>query len=140
MVTSVNNRRVTPNMPTLTVTNEFLAAALIGFEAKKREIDARIAELRAILAGAQAPALESTGVKTKRRKFSAAARKRMAAAQKARWAKVRGESRHAISEVPRPKRKMSAAGRKRISEATTRRWAAKRAEDKKALNAPKRAA
>ena len=56
----------------------------------------------------------------------------MAAAQKARWAKIRGQAEPASSPAtPKPakqKRKLSAAGRKAISEATKRRWAAKRAE------------
>jgi len=56
----------------------------------------------------------------------------MAAAQKARWAKIRGEAEPASSlaatKPARQKRKLSAAGRKAISEATKRRWAAKRAE------------
>lgn len=56
----------------------------------------------------------------------------MAAAQKARWAKIRGEAEPASSLVaPKParqKRNLSAAGRKAISEATKKRWALKRAE------------
>ena len=56
----------------------------------------------------------------------------MAAAQKARWAKIRGQAEPTSSlAAPKParqKRTLSAAGRKAISEATKRRWAAKRAE------------
>jgi len=50
----------------------------------------------------------------------------MAAAQKARWAKIKGEAEPALSSnAPKPakqKRRMSAAGRKAISEATKKRW------------------
>jgi len=58
----------------------------------------------------------------------------MAAAQKARWAKIRGDAEAASSPAAaKPKkRKLSAAGRKAISEATKRRWALKRAEAQKA--------
>jgi len=56
----------------------------------------------------------------------------MAAAQKARWAKIRGEVEPASAE-PKPtnQRKLSAAGRKAISQATKKRWALKRAEAQK---------
>jgi hypothetical protein len=77
-------------MPTLTPT--IIAAAIRGFEQNKLEIDAKIAELRALLqptpisvpAPAVAPVVEAP---TKRkRKMSASARKRIGEAQKKRWA------------------------------------------------------
>lgn len=52
-----------------------------------------------------------------RRHMSAAGRQRIAAAQRARWAKVRGNG---------PKRNISPEGRRRISESARRRWAAAR--------------
>jgi hypothetical protein len=59
----------------------------------------------------------------------------MAAAQKARWAKIKAEAEPASSlaaaKPEKQKRKLSAAGRKAISEATKRRWALKRAEGQK---------
>ena len=57
--------------------------------------------------------------------MSPAVRACIAAAQKARWAKI-----HAKTSKPAkaPTRKMSAAGRKRISEAAKARWAAVRAK------------
>ncbi len=73
--------------------------------------------------------------KTKRI-VSAAARRKMALAQKARWANVRKESQPmAVAKTTSPapaKRKISAAGRKRIAAATRARWAAFRAAKKKA--------
>jgi len=61
----------------------------------------------------------------KRKKFSLASRKKMAAAQRARYAKLRGDSEPAQAESVKPKkRKMSAAGRRAISIATKKRWAA----------------
>ena len=64
------------------------------------------------------------GARASGRKMSAAARARIGAAQKARWAKVKGQA-------PRPKRKMSAAGRARIVAAQKARWAKMRAAKKK---------
>jgi hypothetical protein len=75
---------------------------------------------------AVSPASPKSG-KTKR-KFSAAALKRMREAQQRRWAKVRGESPEGAKTAARkPKRKLSAAGRKAIAEAQRKRWAAKKA-------------
>ena len=55
---------------------------------------------------------------------SASARKRMSLAQKARWAKTKGQA-------PTPKSTISAAGRKRIAAAARARWAKFRAAKKK---------
>jgi len=110
------------------LSTELLTAALTGFEEKKRRLDSKINELRAILSGSPAKATATPEAPTgTRKKFSAASRRKMALAQKARWAKIRGESEPsapARSEGAKPKRKMSAAGRKAISEATKNRWAA----------------
>jgi hypothetical protein len=67
------------------------------------------------------PAQEAS--KPGRRTMSAAARRKIAAAQRARWARVKG-----TEEAPKPKkRRMSAAGRAAISAATKARWAKARA-------------
>jgi hypothetical protein len=65
------------------------------------------------------------------RTMSAAARRKIAAAQKARWAKVKDGK----SEKPghKPKRKMSAAGRARIAAAARARWAKAKAAGRKTL-------
>ena len=119
-------------MPTQKLTAEIIHAAIEGFESQKRRIDSQIDELRQLLNGGGAEAGTESGTPVRKRKISAAGRRRMAAAQKARWAKIRGEAEPASSlAAPKPakqKRKLSAAGRKAISEATKRRWAAKRAE------------
>jgi hypothetical protein len=57
--------------------------------------------------------------------MSAAARRKISLAQRARWAKAKGQA-------PKPKRTISAAGRKRIAAAQRARWAAVRAAGKKA--------
>jgi hypothetical protein len=62
---------------------------------------------------------------------SAASRRRMAKAQRARWAKVRAQSVVPITSK-RGKRTMSAAGRKRIAAAQKARWAKVRAQKKAA--------
>lgn len=65
--------------------------------------------------------------------LSAAARARIGAAQRARWAKVRAGSgqTHKVVTVPK-KRTMSAAARKRIAAAQRARWAKVRAAKKAA--------
>jgi hypothetical protein len=73
------------------LTNTIIEAAIAGFEAQKKSIDAQIAELRGMLT-TKPESAEETPAKTTRRKFSAAVRKRMREAQRLRWAKMRGES------------------------------------------------
>jgi hypothetical protein len=110
------------------LTNEILTAAVLGFEEQKRNIDAKIAELRTMLPGGSPEAAATPEAPTgKRKKFSAASRRKMALAQKARWAKVRGESEAAQKEAPKSKRKISKEGLARIVAATKKRWAAVRA-------------
>lgn len=59
-----------------------------------------------------------------KRTISAAGRKRIAAAQRARWAKQK--------QAQKPKRTTSASARKKIAAAQRKRWAKARAEQKKA--------
>ncbi len=67
-----------------------------------------------------------------RRRLSAAARERIAAAQRARWAKVRGNGGKKQNVVSMPKRKtMSAAARKKIAAAQRAKWAKVKAAQKK---------
>jgi hypothetical protein len=68
----------------------------------------------------------------KRRKMSAAGRARIAAAQKARWAKVKGKA-SSTKPVKKAKRKMSAAARAKISAAAKKRWAKAKAAGKSKL-------
>jgi hypothetical protein len=71
-----------------------------------------------------------------KRAVSAASRRKMALAQKARWASIRKKSQPtAVGKPTSPaptKRGISAAGRKRIAAATRARWAKFRAAKKKA--------
>lgn len=61
-----------------------------------------------------------------KRTMSPAARAKIAAAQKARWAKIRGKK--ATKPVARKKHKMSAVGRAAIAAAARARWAKVRAQ------------
>src|SRR5438874_9405139 len=70
--------------------------------------------------------LNSTGAKRGRRTMSAAARARISASQKARWARARGEK--VVSMTP--KRRISPAGLARIRAATKARWARVRQQKK----------
>lgn len=68
-----------------------------------------------------------------RRHLSVAGRRRIVAAQRARWAKLRGNTGQKQNVVSMPKRKtMSAAARRKIAAAQRARWAAFRAAKKKA--------
>jgi hypothetical protein len=63
----------------------------------------------------------SGGSKTKsRRKMSAKGRARIAAAQRARWAKVKGQK---VVPIQSAKRTMSASARRKIAAAQRARWA-----------------
>ena len=108
------------------LTAEIIHAAIEGFESQKRRIDAQIDELRQLLKGDRTTPTVAAESAQPRRRMSAGARKRIAAAQKARWAKTRAEA--ATPKPSKPKRKLSAAGRKAISEAAKKRWAAKRSQ------------
>src|SRR5215470_13852806 len=125
------------HMPPQKLTPEIITAAIEGFESQKRRIDDQIAELRAMLPGGSAETAATPEAPTrKRRKFSAATRRRMKQAQQRRWQRVRGESEPtapaATPEPSKPKRRISEEGMKRIIAATKKRWALKRAEAAKA--------
>ena len=79
-------------------------------------------ELGQLLGGGVSAPAQTTETPKKKWKFSAASRAKMRAAQKARWAKIKGTTSSATPEQ-KPKRKMSAAGRAAISAAAKARWA-----------------
>jgi hypothetical protein len=105
---------------------DLLAAALIGYQEKRKDIEARMGELRARIGGqpASAPLAEAGATK---RAVSPAARRRMAAAQKKRWAAVRKAEAEVSATPPKAKKRhLSPEGRARIIAATRKRWAAVR--------------
>ena len=114
-------------MPTLS--KPIIEAAIDGFEARKLQIDAQIAELRAMLNGG--PVANQPKAGKAKRKMSPATLRRMREGQQRRWARANGKSAAAlkvVSKASKPKRKLSAAGRAAIVAAMKKRWAAKRAE------------
>jgi hypothetical protein len=104
---------------------DLLAAALVGYQQKLQEIDARIADLGQRLGGST-PARAAP-----KRIVRPAARRRISAAQRKRWAADR-KAKAAAATTPAPakaakqKRRLSPEGRARIITATKRRWAAAR--------------
>ena len=99
-----------------------LAMALVGYEAEKAKIDEAIREIRSQI-GQRGPGRPATGATTPPKwRLSAAARARIAAAQRKRWAAIK----KAQAESAKPKRKLSAAARKSIGDAARKRWAAVR--------------
>jgi len=103
----------------------------------KERIDSLSQELSKILAGTGAPAVSGGGTVANgkpagKRTMSAAGRARIAAAAKARWAKIRAGKGASVTSVPAPakagkKRTMSPAARAKIAAAARARWAKVRA-------------
>ena len=112
-----------------TLNPEIITAAIEGFESQKARIDSQIAELRAMPNGAQ-PQAAAAPQKGARRTMSAAGRKRIAEAQRKRWAAAKGAS-EPVVPATKPERKLSAAGRAAIVAALKKRWALKRAASEK---------
>ena len=98
--------------------------------AEKSRLEVRLAAINQALHGVAkaAPAVKSANavkpvLKKARRKMSAAGLARIIAAQKARWAKIKGTAKTAAKPVVKAKKKISAAGRARIAAAQKARWA-----------------
>lgn len=99
----------------------------------KEEIERMEGQLAAILGDGGVPV--KLGRPKGSRTMSAEARARIAAGQKARWAKFRAAkgSEPKADTAPRKRRKMSAAGRANIVAAAKARWAKVKAAGKNAL-------
>jgi hypothetical protein len=106
---------------------EVLRAALAGYQQELSIIEQKMEEIRRELGGRASAAPKRSPVQGERRVLSAAARKRIAIAQKKRWAAYKKAEAAPEKKMPAKRRKMSAAGRKRIADATKKRWAAFRA-------------
>src|SRR6266404_4902478 len=102
------------------LTPEIILAAIAGFETQKIHIDSQIAELRSMLdGGGHSEPADPTAIAKPRKKRSAAVRKKMALAQRARYAKLKQSSEPPQAVAAKPKkRKLSAAGRRAIIAAT----------------------
>jgi len=91
----------------------------------KEQIASLEARLSKILGRDGAVSISSSApAKRGRKKMSAAGRARIAAAQKARWAKIKGTS--PVAKPAKKKRHLSPEGRAAIVAALKKRWAAKR--------------
>lgn len=114
-----------------------LGVILYGKNPKFSRVDGKFS----LVGGSSAAPSVSQGAATGRggkRKMSPAARARIAAAQRARWAKQRSETPSSSStssngSSEKPKRKMSAGGRRAIAEGARKRWAAAKAAGKSSL-------
>ena len=106
-------------------------ANLVGVVQQLQQERARAARevecLDAALAALNGSHGEWTGT---RGRMSAAGRARIAAAQRARWAKVKASKSQSRNGSAAPKRAISAAARKRMAVAQRARWAKVRAEKK----------
>ena len=114
----------THHMPQPKLTADILAAALEGFEVQKDRIDMKIAEIKQQLGGGRAVPAATTDTGKPRKKRSAAVRRKMALAQRARYAKLKQVGEPPPAVVAKPKRTMSASARMRIAAAQKKQWAA----------------
>jgi hypothetical protein len=106
------------------------------------DLQERIAKLQNELAtifGSETKAPTSKAAKPAKRKMSASAIAKIRAAQKARWAKIKGKAKPAVKPVAKPvaKKKISAAGIARIKAAQKARWAKIKATKATPATAPK---
>jgi hypothetical protein len=79
-------------------------------------------ELNEILGGGVSAPIEPTEAPKKKRRMSAAGRRAIAAAARARWAKIKGTAASA-KPAQKPKRKLSAQGLANIRAGVKARWA-----------------
>jgi hypothetical protein len=93
----------------------------------KEQIEALESKLAALLGGTPAA---TPAALPKKRTMSAAGRARIAAAQRARWAKLAGKRTKATAK---PRRQMSPKARKRLSQLAKARWAKAKAAGKATL-------
>jgi hypothetical protein len=106
--------------------------ALRELREKRSRAQIEIEKLDQIISGIES--LHGTGVRESSRPtrvVSAASRRKMALAQKARWASIRKQSQPVLVSAP-AKRTMSASARKKIAAAQKARWAKLRADGRKA--------
>ena len=115
-------------MPATLSRQQLLSLARQGAAARIQEIQAEMAAIRAQFADVEAGGGRHPIPRKRRRrklgKLSAAGRKAIVTAQKARWAKLRA------AKGGRKRKGMSAAARKAVGDRMRKYWAAKRAEKK----------
>jgi hypothetical protein len=117
----------------MTNLTELTTSQLHSIIAIKEQIEALQGQIDSIASGGgeiPSPFAEDAP-KNGRRHRSAAVRARMAAAQRARWARVKGTGARASKRAKKGKRRLSAAGRAAIIAGTKARWAKVKAAKKK---------
>jgi hypothetical protein len=120
--------------------HELLEAALVGYRHLRDQIEEKIAEIRSQIGTAPEVELDvvpPSAPQLKRRVISAAGRRRIAAAQRKRWAERKPSE---SAPAPAKKRAISALGKKHIADATRKRWAEYRAQKAAAAKAAARPA
>ena len=93
------------------------SAELLQAAKLQEQIESVQSELELLVGTATTPTAEPK----RRRKMSAARRAKIAAGQRARWAKVKGET-LSVKPVKKAKRKVSAAARAKMAAAARKRW------------------
>jgi hypothetical protein len=120
--------------------DSILQASLEGLEWRREQLEEHIRSVRSMLAGTDPgrrgpgrprktesePVTDQASAPRKRQGMSAAGRRKIAEAQRKRWAAKRGETAAPATKKAITKRGISAAGRKRLAEAMRQRWALKR--------------
>jgi hypothetical protein len=86
-----------------------LQMALIGYQIEKERIESKIQELRGALKG-KAPMASGEAAAPRKRELSDAARKRIAMAQKRRWAEHRKRAAQAKAQTSKPKAQAAGGG------------------------------
>ena len=106
-----------------------LAGVVQQLRKERDQVAKTVERLDAALAALAGVSGKGTGTRSR---LSASARARIAAAQRARWAKVRAKGGQKQNVVSMPKKKtMSAAARRKIAAAQRARWAKVKATQKK---------
>jgi len=106
---------------------------------ERDQVARTLEQLDAALAALSVSASREVQIRGGRAKLSPAARARIAAAQRARWAKVRANggqkkksaSKTNVASMPKKRPTLSAAARKKIAAAQKARWAKLKAAQKK---------
>lgn len=106
-----------------------LAEVLKELQSERDRLNQAISALQPLVSMNGRPAAV-TGRESKSRTLSASARRRIAAAQRERWARVRAGKREANSAQPRS-RVVSIAARRKMASAQKARWAKVRAQQRK---------
>jgi hypothetical protein len=105
---------------------------VVAIKVKIERLEAKLAKVGGGRGPGRPRADAAAPVVRRRRKMSAAAKARIAAAQRARWAKVKGRE-AAPATVVKKKRKVDAATKAKLAAIARARWARVKAAGKSAL-------